>query len=136
MAYAGYLLKAGGVEITTNPYIKLDSYIITPNQRLEISAERGTTGLLYRETVAAYKTKIEFETPMLNTTQMAALMSIITTAYTNVQKRELTLNYYVMDVDAYQTGTFYVPDIKYTIYRQSSPTNLFYEPTRIAFIEV
>ena len=134
MAYSGYLLKAGGTTIPT-AYIRVDSYKITPNQRLEVSAERDTDGNLIRSTVAHMPTKIEFETPYLFTADVAALMTIITGAYTSAQERKLSLNYYVPDLNAYQTGDFYVPDISFTIYREVSSSILQYEPIRIAFIE-
>jgi|WetSurMetagenome_2_1015567.scaffolds.fasta_scaffold356221_2 hypothetical protein len=134
MAYSNYLLKANGTEITP-AYIQLDTYKVTPNQRLEISAERDTDGVLVRSTVSHKPTKIEFKTPSLTSTQMAALTTILTNAFSNVQERKLSLNYYVPDLDAYQTGNFYVPDIEFTIYRIISSSVLQYDPTRIAFIE-
>jgi len=134
VAYANYLLKANGTEITPG-YIQLDTYKVTPNQRLELSAERDTDGVLIRSTVSNRPTKIEFKTPSLTSTQMAALMTILTNAYSSVAERKLSLNYYVPDLNAYQTGNFYVPDIDYTIYRIVNSSTLQYDPTRIAFIE-
>ena len=134
MAYANSLLKAGGVEITL-PYIQLASYKVSPNQRLETSAERDTDGLLVRATLSHTPSKIEFTTPALVSSDVEALMSILSTAYTTAAERKLSLNYYVPDLDAYQTGNFYVPDITFTIYREISSTVLQYEPIRIAFIE-
>lgn len=135
MAYANYLLKAGGVEITPSPYIQLATYKVTPNQRLDTSAERNTDGVLIRSTVAHTPTKIEFNTPPLYSSDVAALMTILTTAYTNVLERKLSLNYYVPGLDTYQTGNFYVPDIAFTISRIVSSSILQYGPTRIAFVE-
>ena len=62
MAYSGYLLKVGGKQIP-NKFIQLSTYSITPNQRMESSAERDTTGMLHRETCEHTATKIEFNTP-------------------------------------------------------------------------
>lgn len=137
MAYSGYLLKAGGTSGTEIPltYMKLESYKITPNQRLETSAERDADGLLVRETVSHSPSKVEFETRDLVTSELSALMAIITGAYTDVTARKLTLQYYVPDLNDYQEGTFYVPDIPFTIYRQVSSSSLHYKPVRIAFIE-
>jgi hypothetical protein len=134
MAFSGYLLKAGGFEIPTS-FIAIGTYKVTPNQRLETSAERNTDGMLIRSTVAHTPTKIEFQTIRMYNSQVNAFMTYLSNAYTDVLAKKLSLNYYVPDLDAYQTGEFYVPDINFTIFRVVSSSVLQYEQTRIAFIE-
>lgn len=133
MAYTTYLLKAGGTEIPIS-YIQTDSYEITPNQRLESSAERNTTGLLIRSTLTHTASKIIFSTKPLNETQKTALMSIITGAYTDVNARKLSLDYYCPDTGTYKTSDVYVPDIKFRINRIINNV-VFYDPIQITFIE-
>ena len=61
MAFSGYLIKVGtglaAVEIPMK-YMRYTSYKVTPDQRMEWSAERDTTGVLHRETVANKPPKI------------------------------------------------------------------------------
>jgi len=133
MAYAGYLLKVGGTTLPLT-YMRVESYKVTPNQRLETSAERNVTGQLMRATLAHMPSKIEFNTPYLKEAQLRTFMSLLTAAYTSAQERKLTLTFFCPDTGLYQTGTVYVPDIDYTIY-SAAGGDLLYAPIRVAFIE-
>ena len=67
MAFSGYLIKVGTgtpVEIPLK-YMRAETYSVTPNQRLEWSAERDVTGVLHRETTPNMPPKIEFNTPLM-----------------------------------------------------------------------
>lgn len=133
MAYAGYLLKVGGTTLPLT-YMQVDSYKVTPNQRLDTSAERNANGVLVRTTVAHTPSKIEFNTPTISETQLRALMALITGAYTSAAERKLTLTFFCPDTGLYQTGAVYMPDIDFSIYSAAGGV-LIYNPTRIAFIE-
>ncbi len=138
MAYSGYLVKLGGSGGTILPmkYMKLEGYIITPNQRMEAEAARSITGLLHRTTVEHTATKIEFTTPNLTNKDVNEMMSMFRNAWSSEAERRLELQYYDMETDSYKTGTFYMPDIKFTIYKADNIMNtLIYKETRIAFIE-
>lgn len=138
MSYNGYLIKLGGSNGTTLPmkYIKLEGYNITPNQRMETEAKRAVTGLLHRTTVEHTATKIEFNTPNLTNADVDAMMTLFRTAWTSTAERKLDIEYYDMETDTYKTGTFYMPDIKFQIYKADNVNNtLIYKEIRIAFIE-
>ena len=117
MAYNGYLIKLGGANGTELPmkYIKLSGYDITPNQRMESEAKRAVTGVLHRTTVAHTASKIEFNTPNITNVDVNAMMTLIRNAWTSIEERKLTLQYYEMETDSYKEGTFYMPDIKFQI---------------------
>lgn len=141
MAYAGYLIKLGGSNGTSLPfkYFKAESYSCTPNQRMEASANRAVTGVLVRSTVSHTATKIEFETPFLTNTERKALNDLLWAAMgsaANRLERKLDLEYYDDEMDTYKTGTFYVPDVQYSIYKVDNTRNIItYSPVRYAFIE-
>lgn len=141
MAYAGYLIKLGGSNGTSLPfkYIKAESYSCTPDQRMEVSANRAVTGVLVRQTVEHTATKIEFETVYMTNTERAALNTLLRTAMTNtgsILERKLDLEYYDDETDTYKTGTFYMPDVQYSIYKVDNIHNIItYSPVRYAFIE-
>lgn len=138
MAYSGYLVRLGGSGGTVLPmkYMKLEGYNITPNQRMEAEAARSITGLLHRTTVEHTATKIEFTTPNLTNKDVNEMMSMFRNAWNSEAERRLELQYYDMETDSYKTGTFYMPDIKFTIYKVDNVMNtLIYKETRIAFIE-
>lgn len=140
MAYNGYLIKVGGSSGTILPmkYIKIEGYDITPNQRMETEAKRAVTGLLHRNTVAHTASKIEFNTPHLTNAELSAMMNLFRSAWTSVSERKLNLEYYDMETDSYKTGTFYMPDIKYSINHikgTGSSAVVIYNEMRVAFIE-
>ena len=139
MAFNGKLveLKTGNnyVELPLK-YMQAESYKVTPNQRMESSANRASTGVLIRSTVSHTASKIDFSTPPLTNSDVNALNTLLTNAYTNALQRKLDLRYYDPSSDSYKTGTFYVPDIDYDISRIEKSTNVIhYNPIRIAFIE-
>lgn len=137
MAYQGYLLKVGTslVEVPTQ-YIEGTTYKVTPNQRMEWSAERDTTGALHRETVENKPPKIEFETiPRLTNTEIGNLMSILRNAYTDADERKLPINFYDPESDSYKTWDCYMPDIEFAISEIDNRNNIiYYEKIRLAFI--
>ena len=138
MAFAGYLIKIGGSNGVVLPleYIKLSGYNSTPNQRMESEAERAVTGLLHRTTVEHTATKVEFTTPMMTNLEVATMMTMFRSAWTSTAERKLDLEYYDEETDSYKTGTFYMPDIKFSIDHIDRALNLiYYGETRIAFIE-
>lgn len=138
MAFSGYLIKVGEagseVEIPLK-YMRAETYTVTPNQRLEWSAERDTTGVLHRETVTNQPPKIEFNTPLMTNSDINALNSILSAAYTVVAERKLTVTYYDPETDSYKTHECYMPDVHYEIRNVDAVNNVInYEELRYAFI--
>ena len=76
------LIKIGGNGGTVLPfkYIKVESYNITPNQRMESEAKRDVTGVLHRTTVAHTATKIEINTPVMTNLDVDAMMTLFRNA--------------------------------------------------------
>lgn len=136
MAFSGYLIKVGSpaVEIPLR-YMRAETYSVTPNQRLEWSAERDTTGVLHRETVSNMPPKIEFNTPLMTNSDIAVLNAILNAAYSNTAERRLTVNYYDPETDSYKTHDCYMPDVQYSIRNVDTVNNVInYEELRYAFI--
>jgi len=138
MAYSGYLIKIGGSNGVDLPmkYIKAESYKSTPDQRMEVKATRDTTGVLHRNTVVHKASKIEFETPPITNSDVSALNTIFSNAYTDALQRKLTIQFYDEETDSYREADCYMPDVQYTIYRIDNVKNIiYYNPIRFAFIE-
>ena len=139
MAFNGKLIefKTGNsyVEFPLK-YVQFESYKVTPNQRMESSANRAATGLLVRTTVAHTASKIDLNTPPITNVEANAIHTLLTNAYTDAQQRKLDIRYYDPSSDSYKTGTVYVPDIDYEIQRVDVTKKvIYYNPVRIAFIE-
>lgn len=137
MAFSGYLIKVGTgtpVEIPMK-YMRAETYSVTPNQRLEWSAERDVTGVLHRETTPNMPPMIEFKTPLMTNTDIAALNTILNNAYSVAAERKLSVEYYDPESDSYKVHNCYMPDVKYEIRNVDSVNNVInYEELRYAFI--
>lgn len=135
MAFQGWLIRCGGTEIPME-YVSEKTYSVTPNQRLDLSAERDMTGVLHRDTVAHMPVKIEFETVMLDNAQAEHLNGIIQAAFTDARSRTLNISYYDPEENTYKTATCYMPDTEYKVHRiDRKRSAIIYEPLRYAFIE-
>lgn len=136
MAFSGYLIKVGtgNVEIPLK-YMRAETYTVTPNQRLEWSAERDVTGVLHRETTPNMPPKIEFKTPLMTNADIKALNTILNNAYSNATERKLSVTYYDPESDTYKTHDCYMPDVHYEIRNVDAVNNVInYEELRYAFI--
>lgn len=139
MAFTGQLIELKtGANYVPFPikYMKAESYKITPNQRMESSANRASTGVLKRTTVSHTASKIDFDTTVLTNREVNDIHTKLSNAYTDSLQRKLDLRYYDPSSDTYKTGTFYVPDIDFDIMRiDQSTKTVHYNSIRFAFIE-
>ena len=139
MAFSGYMIKLKkGNNIAELPltYMAVESYHITPNQRMEAKANRATSGVLVRQTVSHTATKIEFETPPCTNREAVALNTLFQSYFSSSLERKLIVQYYDPETDAYKEGTFYMPDAQYDISRVDTEANMvYYDKIRFAFIE-
>lgn len=134
--FQGWLIKVGtNLTLVPTSMIKAESYKVTPNQRMEESAERDSTGVLWRETVPNQPPKIEFNTPAAYDTDVNALNTIFRNAYTNAAERKLPVAFYDPEENVYKTWDCYMPNIDFPI-RQIDVENktIFYDEIRYAFI--
>lgn len=140
MAFSGYLIKVCSTESGTYTEIPLtkmraETYSVTPNQRMEWSAERDINGYLHRQTVANKPPKIEFETPLMTNTEVNALNTILSSAYSVAAERKLWVQYYDPETDTYKKHQCYMPDVEYVIRNVDTTHNVInYEQLRYAFI--
>lgn len=140
MAFSGYLIKVCATENGTYTeislkYMRAETYSVTPNQRMEWSAERDVNGFLHRQTVTNKPPKIEFETPLMTNTEINALNTIISNAYSSSSERKLWVYYYDPETDSYKKHECYMPDVQYKIRSVNATGNVVnYEQLRYAFI--
>lgn len=140
MAFTGYLIKVSSSENGTfveipPTYIRAETYKVTPDQRMEWSAERDINGFLHRETVENMPPKIEFETPLMTSAKVNALNTIISNAYSNSSERKLWVQFYDPETDTYKKHECYMPDVAYKIRNIDTTNNVVnYEQLRYAFI--
>lgn len=138
MAFTGYLIAVGTGGSTTRiplKYMRAETYSVTPNQRMEWSAERDVNGYLHRVTVENMPPKIEFNTPLMTNTEISALNALFQAAYTNTNERKLNVTYYDPETDSYKTHWCYMPDVQYKIRNVDAANNVInYEELRFAFI--
>lgn len=136
--FAGWLIKCvtngTPVEIPLK-YMRAETYTVTPDQRMEWSAERDVTGVLHRETVQNLPPKIEFNTPLMTNADINTLNGIIRAAFTNYLQRNITIQFYDPERNQYWEWDCYMPDVKYHIRNADTANNIInYEELRYAFI--
>lgn len=135
MAFNGWLIKINGTGLPYK-YMASETYKCHPDQRMETSAKRVSTGLLHRTTCEHTATKIEWETPALWDNDMRALTAIFDAAFINIQERKLNVTYYDTWTNTHKSGTFYMPDPEMTIMKVDVTNHrILYAPMRIALIE-
>jgi hypothetical protein len=134
--FQGWLLKVGsGMTLVPTEMIKAETYKVSPNQRMEETAERDSTGVLWRETVPNMPPKIEFNTPAAYDTDINALNAIFRAAYSNEQERKLRVAFYDPEENVYQTWECYMPNIDFPIRTiDTDAKTILYDEIRYAFI--
>lgn len=136
MAFLGYLMKFGQT-LFPNRYLIPSSYKVTPYQRLEQDSYRDASGLLHRETLSSYKTKIDFTTRTnIKLQDKINMFNVFNNGLLNSRERKYHIEYWNDETSSYCFGDFYMPDVEYTIKKINESTNdLIYDSIRIAFIE-
>lgn len=133
MAFQGWLVKFGNT-VLPNGY--LEKYKETPNQRIELSAYRDQAVLLHRETAQNFKSKIVIPIRKLYLGEKIVLKAIIDAGIVNKTERKVSVTYWNSEDMDYKSGTFYMPDIEYTIsHVDQNRFNIVYEPFEIQLIE-
>lgn len=135
MAFTGYLI-ALGVGETQFPlkYMRYETYEVTPDQRLDLDSTRDTTGVLHRTVLSHTATKIVFNMPSMNNTELQKALAYFNNAFSDAQARTITVKYYDEWTNGYKSGTFYMPDIQFHI-RNIDGNTINYGETKITFIE-
>ena len=127
MAFQGYLLKVGS-NIIPMKYIQAKSYRSAPDRQLDLDSYRDADGILRRNVLSHTVTTIEFSTPYLKISDKIALQNLLP------NRKKLTVTYWNDEKNTYSTGTFYIPDVEYQIYRIDG-NNIIYMPILYKFIE-
>lgn len=130
--FAGWLAKFGDYEL---PNSFLSKYSSTPNQRIELSAERDGNVYLHRETSPNYKTTVKLGIMPLPEAEKVLLKSIIDFGIINERERKAELSYWNIETHTYETAEFYMPDIEYTISHIDSEGIPHYEAFEIELIQ-
>lgn len=113
--YKGYLMKFNG---TVFPNSYLLEYSSTPDQRMDVSAERDNRGNLHRSTIPVGKTSIKFTTHIMSLHEKIVMQNIIMNAINSngiFEERKCLVEYWNDETNDYDTGWFYVPDIEYKV---------------------
>ena len=135
MAFNGYLLKIGQTVFPLS-FVFKESYDITPNRRQDIDPFRDANGKMNRNVVPHMVTTISIKTKPMWNNEMAQLMSLIKNNYLSEKEKKVSLTYYCPDLDDYQVGEFYIPDVDFNINLVDTERNrILYNSTTIEFIE-
>lgn len=115
-------------------YMRYEEYKVTPNQMIDLDSYVSETGVLIRNVLDHTRSKIEFNTPYITSTDWNALWSIISDGFSDAKARKCRIIYYDPLSDTYKNATCYVPDVELTI-RNIDNGIINYDGIRVAFIE-
>lgn len=117
-------------------YIKYEEYKVTPQQMIDLDSYVSETGQLIRNVLDHSRTKIEWNTPYITSTEWNTLWSTITSCITDAKARKIRIQYYNPLTDSYRTAWAYIPDIEFTVRNVDEAAGVInYDEIRIAFIE-
>lgn len=136
MAFAGYLIKLGGSSGTELPldYILIQSYDIESLKHKELLNREDVTGKTHRTVSEHVKTSIKFSTRSMNNTSLDAMNSLISSAMSDADARDITIEYYDPASGTYKVADCYMPEPKYPI-RKVEQTAIIFDSFDIEFIE-
>ena len=107
---------------------------LSPHVLNSFGLARGIKNFVDR-TVALHDVKIEFSTPLMTNSDINALNTILSTAYSVAAERKLRVTYYDPESDSYKSHDCYMPDVHYQIRNVDTANNVInYEELRYAFI--
>lgn len=121
------------VTVSASDYIAYESYKVTINT-MDLDSYRSETGVLIRNVLSHKAAKIEFNTPLISSTKLQSLLTIIKNGYIDATARKMKIKYYDPETDGYKTGTFYMADPDYGM-RHIDGNTINYQGVRFAFIE-
>ena len=135
MAFNGYLLKMGA-DVFPLSFVFKNSYVITPNRRLDVDSATNANGVLERNVLDHTATTISFQTRPMYNNELNELMSFIRNHYSVEKEKKVVLEYYCPDIDEYKTGEFYIPDIQFPIDMVDlERSRILYRSFQLEFIE-
>lgn len=135
MAFSGSLLKYGSYNIPLS-YIRLDTYKVIPNARMDLDSYRDADATLRRYALKHTVTKIEFQTKIMREADMETLMSNIRSNYISYEEKNANCEYWDPENGIYKSGILYIDaNTEWTIYSAALGGGLMYNSTRFAFIE-
>ena len=114
--------------------MRYEEYKVTPQQMIDLDSYVAETGKLIRNVLDHTRSKIEFNTPYITSTDWATLWGIISAGFINTTERNVKIRYYNPFTDGYRVGTCYVPDVEFTV-RNIDNGVINYDGIRVAFIE-
>lgn len=129
--YRGYLIKFGARAFPNNYFLEYSS---TPDKRLETDAERDSTGYLHRSTLPDGKTSLVFSTHIMELDDKINMQQIFRSGLLNATQRKYQITYWNDEINSYDTGEFYMPDVKYQV-MDADETTIRYNPITIELIE-
>lgn len=125
--YKGYLLKING-NVFSNELIRHNTYKAKPYQQTDSDSYVDGNGELHRKILPHRRTSINFQTIKVDLDQKIAIQSYFPTRET------VEIEYWNDETNSYKTGTFYTPDIEFSVYGADGQ-DVKYNEILIEFIE-
>jgi hypothetical protein len=117
MAFNGTLLQFGADKFPSK-WIQAESYIVTPERRLDLdSGVNNANGVLQRNVLEHRATTISFSVrDGMFEDENAELWAWIAAHYIIESEQKVRVTYYSPKTNTNLTGDFYIPDVEFPIY--------------------
>lgn len=125
MAYAGYLLKIGSVQL---PDRYVCNYKITPDRRTDKDSYTDGNGKLVRGILPHKRNGFTFNTGIITDKDIPYLASIFD------GRDNISVTYWHPTSQSYKTGNFYVPDMELEVL-MTIGLLVYYRPIQLEMIE-
>lgn len=113
MSFNGYYIKIGS-QTFQSPAIKREGYVLNPRIVQVTETKVLASGKLVVKELEHKPTIISITFPIMTMEQARAYKNAFRGTTTSEDEMYLTVEWYDIENDTYQTGTFYHTDLKYT----------------------
>ena len=138
MAFSNYLIQFGSgngaFKITGEKYIEYGSYDAKRKVQ-DLDPYRDGNGVLHRNALSHIPLTVKFNTLKLNNTELATLLSGISSNYINATERKVLVTAYVPETDSYISQDMYWAEPQIKIQNIDLKNNvIIYAPMTMEFI--
>ena len=137
--YNNYLIKVKKKSNEGTDYIIPMEYILEksykgPYSVLDTQSTRVASGNLVRKALPNKKAHCTIQLRALDHVKLASIFSNFNSRYTVKKERKLKLSVWVLEINDYIEGDFYIPDPDHTINHINDGV-IYYEPLTLEFIQ-
>lgn len=117
-------------------WMQINTADFAPYKVMDLDPYYDSTGLLHRNVVEHTSADLKFSLPPMPMSKKNEVMRKIRSMYTNVKKRDCTLEYYNDETDSYDTADYYMVEPHFRPKERNASTGeILYDSIDLEFIK-